>query len=77
MADDFASQFASTFAHVDQHISRSHRRFVMLDHDDGVALIPQVGDTANQLTMIRRVQTDRWFVQDIADADQSAADAGR
>ena len=39
-------------------------------------MLLQVAQAFDQAIVIGRMQADRWFVQHIADTDQSAADAG-
>ena len=73
---DAAPVAAGTRPHVDQVVRLPHDRFVVLDHQHAVALILQVAQRIDQPLVVARMQADRGFVQHIADADQSGADAG-
>jgi len=47
--------------------------FVMLDHDDGIADIPQVAQRAEQAFVVALVQADGGLIEDIHDTDQAGA----
>ena len=76
LADDFAAVLTRARSDVDQEIGGPHGGFVMFDNDDGVSLPLQLPHALNQPVMVSRVQADRRLVKHVADADQSAADAG-
>ena len=51
-----------------------HRVFVVLDDDDRVAQVAQLGERVEQALVVARVEADRGFVEDVEHADQAAAD---
>ena len=74
MGDHFAAAHARAGAEIDDVVGGAHRVFVVLDHDDRVALIAQPLERRQQPIVVARVQSDRRFVEDVQHADQSAAD---
>ena len=46
----------------------------MLDDDHRVSLITKIAQAVEQHFVIARVQPDGWFVEDVNDVDQTAAD---
>ncbi len=59
---------------IDNVVGRSYRFLVVLDHDHGVALVPQIGKALQQQLIVAWMEPDRGFIQDVDDTDQSAAD---
>ena len=49
----------------------------MLDHQHRVALLLQITQGFDQPAVVARMQTDRGFVEHVADPHQARADAGR
>ena len=72
--DDFAAADAGAGAEVDDVVGGPHRVFVVLDDDDRVAQVAQVGERVEQPLVVARVQADRRLVEDVEHADQAAAD---
>ena len=65
---------AGAGAHVDDVIGRADGVFVMLDNDDGVAEVAQADESGEQAFIIALMQADGWFVEDVEDACEAAAD---
>ncbi len=55
-------------------IGGPHRVFVVLDDDDRVAQVAQLGERVEQALVVARVQADRRFVENVEHADEAAAD---
>ena len=72
--DDFAAAHARAGAEVDEVIGRPHRVFVVLDDDDRVAQVAQLGERVEQPLVVARMQADRRLVENVQHADQAAAD---
>src|SRR6185312_3813278 len=64
-------------ADVDQVIGLAHDRLVVFDDQHAIALVLEVAQRLDQAPVVARMQADRGFVEDIADADEPRADAGR
>ena len=64
-------------ANVDQVIGLAHDRLVVFDDQHAIALVLEVAQRLDQAPVVARMQADRGFVADIADADEPRADAGR
>ena len=74
IADDLAAAHAGAGAEVDDVVGGPHRVFVVLDDDDRVAQVAQLGERVEQPLVVARVQADRRLVEDVEHADQAAAD---
>jgi len=72
-----AAVHARAGADVDDVIGGAYGLLVVLDHDDGVAEIAQVGQRAQQAVVVALVQADRGLVEDVHHAHQSGADLAR
>ena len=64
---------ASARPHIDDVVGRTHHVFVVLDHDDAVANVPQVLQRGNQAVVVALVQANAGLVQHIHHARQAAA----
>ncbi len=71
---DLPAANARPRAEIDDVIGCAHRVFVVLDHDDRVALVAEAAQGAKQAAVVAGVQTDRRLVKDIKHAHQAAAD---
>ena len=58
-------------------VRRANRLFVVLDHDDGVAEIPELLERREQPRVVALMQTDRGFVEDEEHTHQPRTDLGR
>ena len=65
---------ASTQAHVDDVVGRTHHVFVVLHHQHTVADVAQVLEGFNQTVVVALVQADAGLVQHIHHAGQARAD---
>ena len=65
---------AGTGSHVDDMVGRADGVFVMLDNDDGVAEVAQADESREQAFIVALMQADGWFVEDVEDACEAAAD---
>ena len=72
--DDFAAADAGAGAEVDEVVGGPHRVFVVLDDDDRVAEVAELGERVEQALVVARVEADRGFVEDVEHADEAAAD---
>ena len=77
MGHNPAAQVAGAGAHVDQVIAGAHQRFVVLDDDDGVALLLQIAERGDQSVVVAWVQADRRFIEQVEHAHKPGADSGR
>src|ERR1019366_1848263 len=64
---------AGAGADIDEIIRLADDGFVMLDDDDGVASDLQATQGVDQALRVARVQTHGRLVEDVADAEQTAA----
>src|SRR5438045_1988046 len=71
------SSRASARPDVDDVVRRLDRVLVVLDDDDRVPEVAQLEQRVQQPLVVALVQPDRRLVQDVADADQPAADLRR
>ncbi len=71
---DAAAANAGTGTEIDDVVGRPHGVFVVLDHDNGVSQVAELGQRVQQLVVIAGVQADRGFVEDVEHAHQAAAD---
>ena len=72
--DDAAAMDAGAGADIHHIVRQSDGIFVVLDNDDRVAQVAQVGEGAQQAFVVALVQADGRLVQDIHHADQARAD---
>ena len=66
--------FAGSRAQIDHVVGGADDGGVVLDHDDGVALIAQAVEQAHQTLGVARVQSDRRLVEDEERVHQRRAD---
>jgi hypothetical protein len=76
-ADDVAAAHPRAGAEVDDVVGGTHRVFVVLDDNDRVAEVAQALKRGEQPVVVARVQPDRRLVENVEDADQTAADLAR
>ena len=69
-SDDLAAELAGARSEVDDEVRLLHRLLVVLDHDDGVAQIPQPLQRGEQPHIVALVQADGGLVQDVDDSSQ-------
>ena len=77
LGHDPAAVLARARPEVDEVVGGAHRALVVLDHDHGVAEIPQALQRADQARVVALVQPDRGLVEDVEHADQRRADLRR
>ena len=61
---------------VDDPVSLTDRVLVVLDHDEGVAEIPQSYEGLDESPVVALVQADARLIEDVEDADEAGADLG-
>ena len=71
--DDFAPADCRPGPKVDDLVGFPDRLFVMFDDDDGIAHIAQMFEGVDQLLIVARMQADGGFIENVGDADKSAA----
>jgi len=74
LGDQSTALAAGAGADLDEVIGPGHRVGVVLDHEDGVALIAQAHQGVQQAVLVAGVQADAGLVEHIGDALQAAAD---
>src|SRR5215211_2973420 len=62
---------------VDQMISLAHRFLVVLHDDDRVAEITELAERVEQTCVVTLVESDRWLVENVEDANQTRSDLRR
>ena len=72
--DDFAAEDTGSGSEVDDVISSAHGFFVVFDDDDGIALVAKPLEAAEEHGVVAGVESDGGFVEDVDDADETAAD---
>ena len=77
LRDDLAAVLAGAGAEVDDVVGGADRALVVLDHDHGVAEVPQPLERVDQLLVVALVEPDRGLVEDVEDAHERRADLGR
>ena len=77
LGHDSPAPHARPRAEIDDGIGRQHRVLVMLDHDHGVAHVPQVLEGPEKTRVVPVVQAYRGLVEDVEHAHQPAADLAR
>ena len=65
--------FACPRSDIDYPISGSNGLFIMFDHNQGVAKIAQTSEGIDQTSVIALVKSDRWFIQNVENADKARA----
>ncbi len=70
LGDHLAALDSGARPEIDEVVGRSHGVFIVLDHDNGVALPGQPAQGCQQPVIIARVQPDRRLVQNVKDPDQ-------
>jgi hypothetical protein len=73
LIDDGATMTTSVRANIDHVIGHLNHVGVMLDHQDGIALVTQLLQQLIQAVDIARVHPDAGFVKDVQDIHQAAA----
>ena len=73
---DLAAKLSRTRAHVDHVVGGADGVLVVLDHDDGVALVAQALQGLDQAVVVALMQADRGLVQDVEHAHEAGADLG-
>ena len=63
-----AAGFAGAGAEIDHVIGAANRFFVVLDDEDGVAQVAQSFESAEQATVVARMQADGRLVENVEDA---------
>ena len=71
-----AAPLAWAGTEVDHPVGSPDRIFVVLDHDDGVALVAEGFQRAKQLHIVARVQADRRLIEHVEHAREPRADLG-
>lgn len=77
VCDEFAAAHTGSGAEVEHIVRPQDRIEVVLDHKHGVADVAQFFQRVEQPVVVALVQSDRRFVENVQDADQSAAELGR
>ena len=67
---------AGAGAEVHHVVGGADRALVVLDHDHGVAEVPQPSERVDQLLVVALVEPDRGLVEDVKDAHERRADLG-
>ena len=68
---------AGTGADVDHVVGYADGVLVVLDHQDGVAEIPEPLESLDQLVVVALVEADGGLIEDVEDPDEAGADLGR
>ncbi len=68
--DHAATLLAGADAHVDHRVGHLDHVGVVLDDEDGVALVAQLPQDCDQPFVVARVQPDRRFVEHVQRVDQ-------
>ena len=76
-SENLAALLARTGPHVDEIVGRTHGVLVMLDDDDGVAEVPQVGEALQKPFVVTLMQADARLVQNVKHAREPRADLAR
>jgi len=50
---------------IDHLISKLQQCLIMFDHQDRVSLVEELFENKKQFLDIRRMKTDRWFVEEV------------
>ena len=68
--DHLAAEPAGARTEVDHVVGAQYRVFVVLDHQQRVALVAQLHQCVEQYVVVPRVQADGRLVKHVADASQ-------
>ena len=74
--DDVSAQAPGARADVDHIVGAADGVFIMLDHQQGIALVAQRDQRVEQYLVVARMQADRGLVKHIANALQIGAELG-
>ena len=72
--DHGSSMHARAWTQVENVVRAPHRLGVVLDHDHGIAEVPEPPERVQQPLVVPLVQADGRLIQDIQHADQAGAD---
>ena len=75
--DNFAPMHTRPGAKVNDVVSPAHCRFVVFDHQDGVAAGFELLERRQQLLVVARMKTDRRLIEDIKHSAQVRAELRR
>ena len=73
---DFAAVLACAGPDVHNPVGFAHGVFVVLDHNEGIAHIAQLGEGFDEAAVIALVQADGGLVEHVEHADQAGTDLG-
>ena len=73
---DFAAVLARAGPDVHNPVGLAHGVFVVLDHDEGVAHVAQLGEGFDEAAVIALVQADGGLVEHVEHADQARTNLG-
>ena len=62
---------------INDKIGRTHRIFIVLDHNQRIAQVLQVAQRSKQLVIVTLVQPDTWLIQNIGNAHKAGANLRR
>src|SRR4051812_41262539 len=71
LEDHLTAVDPSVRPHIDDVIGDRHDVAIMLDHQDGVSLVPQLSEQAIQSSDVARVQSDAGLVEDVEHLGQA------
>src|SRR5579875_599101 len=71
---NFAAADAGTGAKIDEVVRRPHGLFIVFDHDDCIAHVTQPQQAVQQPFVIARMQADTRLIENVQDANHTAAD---
>ena len=74
LENDLSAVHAGAGPHVDQQVRRTDNLFVMLDHYDGIAEVPEPLQDSYQAVGIARMKADGRFVEDVHRAHEGRAE---
>src|SRR4029079_11383990 len=60
--------------HIQQMVRRHHGFCIVLDHDHRVAQVTQAQQGVEQAPIIALMETDRWFIKNVENADEAGTD---
>src|SRR5262249_7619426 len=75
--DDLAAVLPCARTNVDDVVGDTDRLLVVLYDDDRVPEVAQPQQRVDQAPVVSLMETDRWFIEDVEHADQTAADLRR
>src|SRR5439155_21983883 len=75
--DEMAAELASARSQVDNIIRRADRLLVVLHDEHRVTEITKALQGLEQSSIVPLMQSDRWLIENIEDADQARPDLGR